>query len=71
MPQAQQVIVCDQACTVTVQHEITLPVLNLGMEEAGMISSAILLVWAVGYGFRALIRVLNVDGATTSERDET
>lgn len=67
---AEQTIVCEQACTVTVQHEITLPVLDLSMSEAGMISSAILLVWAVGFAFRMLIKALNVGGVTTSEKDE-
>ncbi|WP_343590349.1 hypothetical protein [Paracidovorax wautersii] len=58
-----QVIQCTEACTVTVQHEFVFPVLSLSVEEGAAISSAILLVWAVGWGFRALIQTLkHTDG---------
>lgn len=64
-----QTITCDSACTVTVVHEISLPVLNLDTVEAAQISSAILLVWVVGYAFRMLIRTLHVDGGSTSTEE--
>ena len=64
----EQVIQCASTCTVTVQHEITLPVLSLSLEEGAEISSAVLLVWAVGWCFRALIQTLKtVDGNSTKE----
>ena len=64
----EQVIQCEQACTVTVQHEITLPVLDLSPGEAAQISSAILLVWAVAWAFRVLIQSIKVsDGNPTNE----
>lgn len=64
----EQVIQCEQACTVTVQHEITLPVLDLSPAEAAQISSAILLVWAVAWAFRVLIQSIKVsDGNSTDE----
>ncbi len=64
----EQVIQCEQACTVTVQHEITLPVLDLSPGEAAQISSAILLVWAVAWAFRVLIQSIKVsDGNSTDE----
>jgi len=64
----EQVIQCEQACTVTVRHEIPLPVLDLSPAEAAEISSAILLVWGVGWCFRALIQALKTtDGNSTNE----
>lgn len=65
---ADQVIQCAQACTVTVQHEFALPVLSLSVEEGAAISGAVLLIWAVGWGFRVLIQTLrNTDGNQTQE----
>lgn len=64
-----QTIQCTGACTVTVQHEISLPVLDLSPAEGAAISSAVLLVWAVGWAFRAAIQALRTDGnsSTTEE----
>ena len=63
-----QIIQCVGDCTVTVVHEFALPLLDLSLGDAAQISSAVLLVWAVGYGFRVLIRTLNsVDGISTNE----
>lgn len=59
-----QVIQCAGACTVTVVHELALPVLNLSTDDAALISSAVLLVWVVGYAFRMLIRTLNIDSGS-------
>lgn len=65
---ADQVIQCAQACTVTVQHEFAFPVLSLSPEEGASISGAVLLIWAVGWGFRVLIQTLrNTDGTQTQE----
>lgn len=65
---ADQVIQCAQACTVTVRHEFALPVLSLSPEEGAAISGAVLLIWAVGWGFRVLIQTLrNTDGNQTQE----
>ena len=65
---ADQDIQCAQACTVTVQHEFALPVLSLSAEEGAAISGAVLLIWAVGWGFRVLIQTLrNTDGNQTQE----
>ena len=64
------VIECSSACTVTVQHEITLPVLSLTLEEGAAISSAILLVWAAGWAFRVLIQTLKkTDGNQPTEEN--
>lgn len=49
---------CSSACTVTLVHELSLPPLQLTTEEGGLIAGAILLVWAVGFGFRMLVRTL-------------
>ena len=65
---ADQVIQCTQACTVTVQHEFVVPVLNLSTEDGALISGAVLLIWGVGWGFRALIQTLrHTDGNQTQE----
>lgn len=60
---------CSSACTVTLQLDV--PPFNLSLEEGAAISGAILLVWVVGFGIRALIRALNVDGdSSTSTSSE-
>ncbi|MDH1476627.1 hypothetical protein N5F13_19190 [Comamonas thiooxydans] len=65
---AEQVIQCSQACTVTVQHELVFPVLNLTTEEGAAISGAVLLVWAAGWAFRVLIQTLrDTDGNQPNE----
>ncbi|WP_288921296.1 hypothetical protein [uncultured Ottowia sp.] len=55
------VIQCSSACTVT--HQISIPVLDLPPGDALQIGIAILLVWAVGWGFRTLIRSIR-DGSS-------
>jgi len=67
MSNSQQVIECTGSCTVTIVHEISLPVLNLTPEEGALIGSAVLLVWAVGWAFRAVIQALRTDGNLTNE----
>lgn len=65
---ADQVIQCPQARTVTVQHEFALPVLNLSTAEGAAISSAVLLIWGIGWGCRVLIQTLrHTDGNPSQE----
>lgn len=41
------------------------PILNLSPEDGGLIASAVLAVWACGWGFRVLVRAIrNTDGVT-------
>lgn len=64
------VIECTTACTVTVVHELSLPPLQLSAEEGAAIAGAILAIWAVGWGFRALIQTLrHTDGNSTTEEN--
>lgn len=64
------VIDCATACTVTVVHELSLPPLQLTAEEGAAIASAILAIWAVGWGLRVLIQTLkNTDGNSTQEEN--
>jgi len=59
-------------CTVSpcvIVHQIDLPPFQLDTAEGALIASAILAVWAVGFGIRMLIRALNSDGKPTSESD--
>lgn len=64
-----QIIECTGACTVTVVHELALPVLSMSTDDAALISGAILLVWVVGFAFRMLIRALNVDSGSLSKEE--
>lgn len=52
-----------------VQLEFTTPLLNIDIEGGVLISGAILLVWATGYGIRTVIRSLNSDGVSQNESD--
>ena len=64
------VIECSTACTVTVVHELSLPPLQLSADEGAVIASAILAIWAIGWGFRALIQTLkHTDGNSTTEEN--
>jgi len=64
------VIECPTVCTVTVVHELSLPPLQLSAEEGAAIAGAILAIWAVGWGFRALIQTLrHTDGNSTTEEN--
>lgn len=62
------VIDCATACTVTVVHELSLPLLQLDAAAGAAIASAILAIWAMGWGYRVLIQTLkNTDGNLTEE----
>lgn len=64
------VIECAAACTVTVVHELSLPPLQLSVDEGAVIAGAILAIWAIGWGFRALIQTLkHTDGNSTTEEN--
>jgi len=41
--------------------------LDITPEEGALIGSAVLLVWAVGWAFRAAIQALRIDGNSTKE----
>lgn len=60
-------------CTVSpcvIVSTLDVPVLNLEPADGGLIAGAILAVWAIGYGFRLLIKALSIDGnSPTSESD--
>jgi len=64
------IVTCGAACEVTVVHELALPPLTLTLAEGAQITGAILLVWVVGFGFRALIRTLHVDENRDSDGSE-
>jgi len=65
----QNVIECSSSCVVTIQHEFITPVLNLSLQEGGQIAGAVLLVWAAGFVFRVLIRMVR-DTDNKSSLDE-
>jgi hypothetical protein len=60
-------IECAGACTVTLVLDY--PWQSLTAEDGALISAAILGVWAVGFGFRALIRMVRESDET--ERNES
>jgi hypothetical protein len=49
-------------------HEIDLPVFGLTSAEGAEIAGAILAIWALGWGFRMLIKALN-SGGNNSESE--
>lgn len=53
-------VICSAACTVT--HVISVPPFDMSTGDASLIAAAVVAVWAVGFGFRVVIRALNVDG---------
>ena len=63
------VIDCGSACTVTVVHELSLPPLQLSSAEGAIIASAILAVWAVGWGIRMLIQTLKSSDGNNQESE--
>lgn len=64
---AEQVIHCPSACTVTVVHEVNIPILNLSLDQASQLMVPITLVFCAAWGFRALQRFVNTPD-NTSER---
>lgn len=64
---ADQVIQCPSACTVTVVHEVNVPILNLSIEEASALMTPITLVLCVAWGFRVLLRFINSPDERSSD----
>lgn len=62
------VIECTSACTVTVQHQFSVPVLDIDAAQGGAIAAAIGLVWAVGWGIRTLVYTLKTVDSSETER---
>lgn len=67
----EQTVTCTNTCTVTliVTSEITTPFFALDASGGALIAGAILAVWAVGYGFRLVIRALSIDGNNQPESE--
>lgn len=63
------VIECATACTVTVVHELSLPPLQLTAEQGALISSAVLLVWAAGWGIRMLVQLIRSSDSESTEKE--
>ncbi|MNL60437.1 hypothetical protein D3C87_1842470 [compost metagenome] len=61
------VIDCASACTVTVVHELSLPPLQLTLEEGAQIALAISAVWVVGWAVRMVLRTLNTSDGNQPE----
>lgn len=53
----------------TIVHQISIPPFQLDTEDGALIAGAVLAVWALGFGFRAIIRALSVDSKQPSESD--
>lgn len=51
---------CGAACTVTTVHEFSLPVLQMTPGDGAQIGFAIVLVWAVGFAFRSIIKAMSI-----------
>ncbi|MFI8616128.1 hypothetical protein ACIGHN_11525 [Acidovorax sp. NPDC077693] len=66
----EQTIQCASACTVTLQVEVTTPLLNLTAEQGGELAIAVIAVWSVGLLFRELYRAIFVDGSSSTTEKE-
>lgn len=66
---ASTTISCGSACTVTVVHELSLPPLQLDAAGGASIASAVLAVWALGWGIRQVIRALSSGSETNHESE--
>ena len=53
----------------TMENSFVSPIFDLTVVEGGLIAGAVLAVWAVGYGFRVIIRSLNSDGVVSTESE--
>jgi hypothetical protein len=51
-------VTCSATCTVTHVVSIDLPPFQLDTEGGAAIAAAVLAIWALGWGFRVLIRTL-------------
>lgn len=63
------VIECASACTVTVVHEFTFPLLEITHEQGEELAFAIAGVWAVAWGIRQVILTLRQSGANKEETE--
>lgn len=63
-------ISCSGSCTVTHVVDLNIPILQLTAGDGTLIASAILAVWAAGFGVRSIARALNSDGESTFESDK-
>lgn len=63
------VIQCASACTVTLEHVLRIPVLDLTVGQAQTIAGAIILVWAIACGFRHVGRQIS-SGANNHPESE-
>lgn len=61
-------IECAGACSVTL--DLVYPWQSLTAADGALIAAAILTVWAVGYGFRALIRFVS-ESSPARETEDT
>lgn len=65
------VIDCVGACTVTVVHELSIPPLQLSPAEASQIAAPILVLWAIAWGVRQVIRLIRETGPSDVSEKET
>jgi hypothetical protein len=59
------VVICESACAVTL--DLALPPLQLDTADGSMVGGAVLMIWAIGWTFRILIRSLRVDEAAPGD----
>lgn len=65
------VIECPSACTVTVVHDLSIPLLQLSPAEAALISTPILVLWSIAWGVRQVIRLINQSGPSEPTEKES
>lgn len=58
--EAPNSINCSGACTVVIQHEFNIPLLQMSAADGAQIGFAIVLVWVVGFGIRMVLRAMDI-----------
>lgn len=62
-------ISCPGTCTVTITHELSLPPLQLSAYEGAQIGLAIISVWAAGFAFRMIAKVIKSGDSSAESED--
>ena len=65
-----QIIQCASDCTVTVVHELSLPLLSLSPAEGAQIAGAVAAIWTLAWGFRVLIQMVRSSTEIQSFNEE-
>lgn len=63
------VIECVSACTVTLVHQVDLPLFQLSLDEAKQLALPILGCWAAAWIVRQVVRLLRDSGSDEPQKE--